>query len=108
MEATPYQYYRFGPARLASRLPLQVLPTEAHNDGPAELVLDARAGEQRKLRVVHTQVDTGVHNWCAEAEHGQGDIKQRIDIGHTNQAKTHTFASGLVDAMVLRILVQFP
>ena len=29
MEATPYQYYRFGPARLASRLPLQVLPEQS-------------------------------------------------------------------------------
>ena len=29
MEATPYQYYRFGPARLASRLPLQVLRTDS-------------------------------------------------------------------------------
>ena len=60
MEATPYQHYRFGPARLASRLPLPVLPTEAHDGGPAELVLDARP-----VRNQPAQVTAWRHHWPA-------------------------------------------
>ena len=65
-------------------------------------LLDGRAQQQRKARVVHAQVHLPA---CGHilAKQSQCYVHQRLDVGHTHQAKADALAAVWVNAVVVGV-----